>query len=163
MWRWDGAQWVPAYAGPPPAPRRRSNSWIWWVAGGCALLLLLAVAGVLVGGVTLVRTFQGGGFSCLPSDFPSYPGGTVAVEHTYTGPAVAPGDSKSCLMSVDTNDNMPKVESFYTEKLSRGDRKLISHTLGEMRFQRGSRPASVGLGRRPRHGRQRESTIQYAS
>jgi hypothetical protein len=163
MWRWDGAQWVPAYAGPPPAARRRSNSWIWWVAGGCALLLLVAVAGVLVGGVTLVRTFQGGGFSCLPSDFPSYPGATVASEHTYTGPAVAPGDSKSCLMSVDTNDNMPKVESFYAEKLSSGDWKVIAHTLGEIRFQRVSRPASVGLVQLQVLGRQTEITIQFDS
>src|SRR5260370_347895 len=143
MWRWAAAQWVPASAGVPRAARRRSNSWIWWVAGGCALLLVVAVAGVLVGGVALVRTFQGGGFSCLPSDFPSYPGATVAAEHTYTGPAVAPGDSKSCVMSVDTNDNMPKVGSFYAEKLSSSDSKGIAHTLGDIRLHSVSRPASV--------------------
>ncbi len=121
------------------------------------------MVGVLVGGVALVRTFQGGGFSCLPSDFPSYPGAAVASEHTYTGPEVAPGDSKSCLMTVDTNDNMPKVESFYAEKLSNGDWKVIAHTLGEIRFQRVSRPASIGLVQLQVIGRQTEITIQFDS
>jgi hypothetical protein len=66
-------------------------------------------------------------------------------------------------MSVDTNDNMPKVESFYAEKLSSGDWKVIAHTLGEIRFQRVSRPASVGLVQLQVLGRQTEITIQLDS
>jgi hypothetical protein len=147
MWRWDGARWVattPAAPGPPAA--RRSRVWIWWVAGGCALVLVLAVVGGAIGIASLVNTFQHGGLTCLPSDFPKYPGATVINENTYVGTGVAPGDSKSCRMTLDSNDDVATVTAFYNQKLNSGDWKVVSYSdaSGRIQFQRASRPLTVG-------------------
>lgn len=141
MWRWDGARWV---AMAPAA--RRSRAWIWWVAGGCGLLLVLAVVGGAAGIVSLVNSFQHGGFTCLPSDFPSYPGVTVVNENTYYGTGVAPGDTKSCRMTLDSNDTVATVTAFYKEKLDSGDWKVVSFSdsTGQIQFLRVSRPQTVG-------------------
>lgn len=147
MWRWDGTQWVATTGGAARAPAtRRSMVWIWWVAGGCALVLVLAVVGGAVGIVSLVNSFQHGGLTCLPSDFPGYPGTTVVNEHTYYGTGVAPGDSKSCQMTLVSNDDVATVTAFYDEKLSSGDWKVVTFNAssGQIHFQRVSRPLTVG-------------------
>jgi hypothetical protein len=147
MWRWDGTQWVATTAGAARAPAtRRSMAWIWWVAGGCALLLVLAVVGGAVGLVSLVNTFQHGGLTCLPSDFPKYPGTSVVSENTFIGTGVAPGDTKSCRMTLDSSDNVATVTAFYNEKLSTGDWKVVTFndSSGQIQFQRVSRPLTVG-------------------
>jgi hypothetical protein len=131
----------------PGAPAtRRSRSWIWWVAGGCALLLVLAIVGGAIGIASLVNSFQHGGLTCLPSDFPQYSGATVVNEQTFYGTGVAPGDSKSCRMTVDSNDNVATVTAFYRDKLSGGDWKVVSYNdaSGQIQFQRVSRPLTVG-------------------
>lgn len=165
MWRWDGTQWVPAFAGAPPAARHGSRAWIWWLAGGCALLLVLGLVGAVVGGVALYGSFQRGAFSCLPSDFPNYPGATVTSENTNTGTAVAPGDSKSCLMVLHSNDDIATVASFYNEKLSSGDWKVTAFvsTYGQIRFHRVSSEATVGLVQVQARGQQTVITIQLDS
>jgi hypothetical protein len=145
-WRWDGWQWVPVApqgAVRPPPPRR---TWIWWVAGGCALLLILAVIGGTVGAVGLAKRFQQGGFACLPSDFPSYPGATVTRENTYVGTGVAPGDTKECQETLESNDEMTTVTDFYTSHLDTGDWRIISNDSrnGVISFQRRSRVQTVG-------------------
>src|SRR5260370_40138970 len=102
MWRWDGARWVPTTA--PGAPRR-SREWIWCLAGGGAVLLVLGLVGAGVGAYNLFSSFQHGGFTCLPSDLPGYPGATVASEQTYVGTNVQPCDSKACRVILDSNDD----------------------------------------------------------
>jgi hypothetical protein len=147
MWRWDGTQWVATAAGPAAMPAtRRSRAWIWWVAGGCALVLVLAVVGGAIGIASLVNSFQHGGLTCLPADFPNYPGSSVVNEKTYYGTGVAPGDSKSCQMTLDSNDNVATVTEFYNEKLSSGDWKVVgfNSSSGQIHFQRVSRPLTVG-------------------
>ena len=143
-WRWDGAQWVAATSGTPSA--RRSKVWIWWVAGGCALVLVLAVVVGAIGITSLVNSFQHGGLTCLPSDFPSYSGATVINEHTFYGTGVAPGDTQSCQMTLDSNDNVATVTAFYNEKLGSGDWKVVTfnQSTGQIQFQRASRPLTVG-------------------
>jgi hypothetical protein len=147
MWRWDGVRWVlasaPAY---PQAARRSSHTWIWWVAGGCAVLLVIGLVGAGVGVYNLVNSFQHGGFSCLPSDFPSYPGATVASENTYVGTGLTPGDSKRCRMILESNDDSTTVSAFYNEKLSSGDWKVTAYvaSIGQIQFQRVSRPQTIG-------------------
>ena len=83
MWRWDGRQWI--LAGAPGERPRTSRRWLWWVAAGCSVLILLGLVGAVAGGKALFDRFQHGGFACLPSDFPRYPGATVSSESTYTG------------------------------------------------------------------------------
>ncbi len=164
MWRWDGVRWVPAAAYPPSAPRR-SHTWIWWVAGGCAVLLVLGLVGVGVGVYNLVNSFQHGGFACLPSDFPNYPGATVITENTYVGTAVAPGDSKRCSMVLKSTDDPATVTAFYQDKLNGGDWKVTAYiaSIGQIQFQRVSRQQSVGVVELLGRGQQTEIHIQLDS
>lgn len=148
MWRWDGAQWVATAPSAAAAPAvRRSKAWIWWVAGGCAVVLVLAVIGGAIGIVSLVNSFQHGGLTCLPSDFPGYPGTTVVSENTTIGSGAAPGDSKLCRMTLASNDSVATVTAFYNEKLNSGDWKVVNFndSSGEIQFQRASRPLTVGI------------------
>jgi hypothetical protein len=147
MWRWDGARWIAATTGAVGAPTtRRSKPWIWWVAGGCALVLVLAIVGGAIGIASLVNSFQHGGLTCLPSDFPKYPGTTVVNEQTFYGGGVAPGDSKSCRMTLDSSDNVATVTAYFRDKLNSGDWKVASYSdsSGQIQFQRVSRPLTVG-------------------
>lgn len=148
MWRWDGVRWVAVNAGPyPQAAPPRSRTWIWWVAGGCAVLLVLGLVGAGVGAYNLVNSFQHGGFACLPSDFPNYPGATVASENTYVGTGVPAGDSKRCTMVLESNDDSTTVIAFYNDKLNSGDWKVTAYiaSSGQIQFHRASRPLTVGV------------------
>src|SRR6202162_5402623 len=128
MSRWDGTKWVPTTAGAASSPvARRSRVWIWWVAGGCALLLVLAVVGGAIGITSLVNSFQHGGLTCLPSDFPKYPGTTVVNEQTFYGGGVAPGDSKSCRMTLDSSDNVATVTAYFRDNLNGGDWNVVPY------------------------------------
>ena len=147
MWRWDGTQWVPVGATPgQPMPPRRSNRWVWWLAGGCALLLVIGAIGAGAAIFGLIRNFQGGGFSCLPSDFPSYPGATVSSEVSNLGTGFAPGDHKECRMVLESNDDVNTVTSYYVQHLGSGN-WTITHSdvaSGVISFQLRSRPQTVG-------------------
>jgi len=148
MWRWDGRQWAPATPqAPPPGRPRPRRTWIWWVAGGCALLLILGVVGAVIGGVALLNRVQHADFSCLPSDFPSYPSAALTGERTYIGTGLAPGDTHDCTESLSSDDNVPTVADFYTSRLSTGDWKITSNDAanGTIRFARLSRPQTVGV------------------
>jgi hypothetical protein len=109
-------------------------------------VLVLAIVGGAIGIASLVNSFQHGGLSCLPSDFPSYSGATVVNENTFYGTGVAPGDTKSCRMTLDSNDDVATVTAFYKEKLGSGDWKVVSFndSTGQIQFQRVSRPLTVG-------------------
>jgi hypothetical protein len=147
MWRWDGARWQPTgLPGGPPNPRRRSHAWVWWVAGGCALLLLVGIGGVVALTVHFANAFQHGSFSCLPGDFPSYPGATVTNEYTYVGTNVAPGDTHECQITLQSQDDVATVTSYYAAHLSSGDWTITSNDSanGTINFSRPSRPATVG-------------------
>lgn len=107
---------------------------------------MLGAAGI-VGIVSLANTFQRGGFSCLPSDFPSYPGASVGSQRTYVGTGVAPGDTRSCAITLQSNDDVATVTAFYSEKLGSGDWKVTNfdRSSGQIKFQRISRPLTVGI------------------
>jgi predicted component of type VI protein secretion system len=109
-------------------------------------VLVLAIVGGAIGIASLVNSFQHGGLTCLPSDFPQYSGARVVNEQTFFGTGVAPGDSKSCRMTVDSNDNVATVTAYYRDKLSGGDWKVVSYNdaSGQIQFQRVSRPLTVG-------------------
>ena len=166
MWRWDGQNWVPTSAqNQPPIAPKGSRRWIWWVAGGCALLLVLAIGGAVIGGAALVNSFVHGGLTCLPSDFPAYPSASVMRENTYVGTNVAPGDSRDCQMTLESNDNVASVTDFYTSRLSSGDWTIVSNdkSTGEIRFRRTSRPASVGIIALLGRGQHTEIQIRFDS
>lgn len=101
----------------------------------------------MIGGVSLVNKFQQGVFSCLPSDFPKYPGARVINQRTWYGTGVPPGDTKECQTTLSSNDEVATVAAFYSGELSSGDWTIVSadKSVGEIRFRRTSRPASVGV------------------
>jgi hypothetical protein len=149
-WRWDGQQWVLAASAapqsPPPPP---SRAWIAWLVGGCAVLLLMGAVPIGFAVYGAVKSLQGHGmnaFTCLPPDFPAYPGTFISGESTHFGTNVAPGDSVSCQVTFQSNDNISTVTSFYVRQLDTGDWTIASSdpATGEIRIRRKSRPATVG-------------------
>jgi hypothetical protein len=167
MWRWDGVQWVPLMGQPTvqPVARPRTRPWIWWLAGGCALLLVIGLVGAGFGVYSLVNSFKGASFACLPADFPSYPGATVASEVTSFGTGVAPGDSKSCRMVLESTDGSVTVTAFYDDNLRTGDWIVIADlpSNGQIQFQRASRPQAGGVVQLLAKGQQTEIRIQFDS
>jgi hypothetical protein len=101
-----------------PAPRRISP-W-WWVAGGCAALLVLTiVAGVLVFSLSwnaIQQRAKNGGFSCLPSDLPGYPGARFDGESFGLNENATPGNF--CEMKYRTSDSADTVLSTYPTRLN---------------------------------------------
>jgi hypothetical protein len=166
LWRWDGTQWVPAAPGTsslPPA--RRSRGWIWWLVGGCGVLLVLGVIGGGFGIYSLVNRFQSGGFSCLPSDFPSYPGASVVSENTKVGAGFSTGDNGRCTMVLNSNDSAATVTTYYEQQLGSGDWTIVSSDTasGVLSFQRKSRPQTVGTVTLLGRGQHSEIDIQLDS
>jgi hypothetical protein len=127
-------------------PRQSNLRWLWFVAGGCALLLLIGAAGAVVGGLALVKKFQQGGFACLPSDFPSYPGATITFEKTYVGTGLPAGDTSQCQQTLDSNDDVATVTEYYAGRLDTDDWRITSNdtTNGVIKFARRSRPQTAG-------------------
>ena len=130
----------------PLPPPRRSQGWIWWVVGGCAILLVLGAVGAGFGIYGLVTRFQSGAFSCLPSDFPKYPGASVVSENTSAAGDLSPGDSTQCTMILRSGDSVDAVSAFYQQNLNTGDWTIPpSHPPGDTyAFARKSRPETVG-------------------
>ena len=121
-------------------PTRRSRAWIGWVAAGCAVLIVLAVIGAGFGAYSLVKRFQNGDFNCLPNDFPSYPGVTISGEN------VNFGQTKHCSITLESNDSVAAVTSFYQQDLNTGDWTITSSdpANGAFQFQLRSRPQTAG-------------------
>jgi hypothetical protein len=167
MWRWDGVRWVPLIAQPTgqSVARPRTRPWIWWLAGGCALLLVIGVVGAGFGIYSIVHSISSATFVCLPADFPGYPQAHVSSEFTYVGTAVAPGDSKSCRVVLESADDAATVTAFYDDKLRTGDWTVIADlpSHGQIQFQRVSRPQSFGVVDLLAMGQQTEIRIQFDS
>ncbi|HSS59843.1 MAG TPA: hypothetical protein VLK30_00105 [Candidatus Limnocylindrales bacterium] len=107
--------------------------WLWWLIGGVTFFFVMAAVGGVWGIVSLVHGFQNGAFSCLPSDFPRYPGSTVSAETTTTA-----GNRRECRMSFESGDAVTTVGPYYEAKLKSGDWTLISvdYTSGTIKFSR---------------------------
>ena len=123
------------------------------------MLLVLGVIGAGFGLSALVKQFQNGGFNCLPSDFPSYPGATVSSENTFFG------TSKRCTIVLESDDGVAAVTAFYRQQLDTGDWTITSSdpASGEFSFRLRSRAQTFGtislLGR----GQHTEIEIQLNS
>lgn len=146
MWRWDGTQWVPTSALGAQPVRRARRAWIWWLAGGCLVLVVVGIVGVAFTVANLVNAVKRGAYSCLPSDFPTYPGASVTGDYTYYGTNVAPGDTHECQMGFTSQDDATTVTAFYKSRLSSGSWTIISNDTanGRIAFRSSSRAATVG-------------------
>jgi hypothetical protein len=93
------------------------------VAGGCAFSLVVAIALGAFAAVTYYQRLQHGGFNCLPSDFPTYPGSTYGG-FSYELNGSTPGNS--CQMVFESSHGPDAVYTFYTGKLTSGDWQVVS-------------------------------------
>jgi len=93
------------------------------VAGGCGLVAVVVIAGGVFGAITLVSRLQHGGFNCLPSDFPRYPGATYS---TYSFELNGPTPGNSCHMVFKSNSSTSAVLDFYQSKLDTGGWQVTS-------------------------------------
>lgn len=120
---------------------RQSRRWLWWLGGGLALLLVMTIAGGVWGVTTLVHRFQSGGLTCLPSDFPRYPGtATMSL-------AVSVESSpKRCEATFESQDPVTTVEPYYESHLNSGDWAVgsVSHEAGTITFSRRSKATVTG-------------------
>jgi len=143
-WRWDGTRWVPSgqlgYQ-----PRRGSLRWSWLVAGGCVWLLVVSVM-LAVLAVHAAQVVKSSYTSCLPHDFPAYPGAHLRSNFDSVGFGVPEGDSHACHQTLESSDSVAKVDEFYASHLDSGDWKLVHNFApdGPIVFQRISRPLTSG-------------------
>ena len=131
MWRWNGTQWVPAE--PQPSVRRRSSALV-WVLAGCATVLVLATVGIGFGVYSYVHGFLSGSRTCLPSDFPRYPG-AVPREWTFDLNGTYPGNT--CHFVFESNDDVETITAFYESKLNSGNSRVTTSgkPAGQISFQ----------------------------
>src|SRR6266513_1228891 len=128
--------------GSPPAgwsnlPRRRS--WRPRLPAGWPFLLVAAVAGL--GALILLVPRIGTPFdsSCVPGDFPRYPGLQVQEQYHDQGHSV---DQCNVVWKADA-DGSP-VTAFYTRELQRGDWALAQSGTNPLLFRRQSDPTTSG-------------------
>ena len=147
-----------------PAPQR-SRNWIWWLVGGCGLLIVIGAIGAGFGVYSLVTKFQHGDFSCLPPDFPTYPGAAVVSQNTKVGAGMSPGDGTRCTIVLNSNDDVATVTGFYQSHLNDGDWTVVSSDAanGVIDFLRKSRPQTVGTVTLLGRGQHSEIDIQLDS
>jgi len=128
-------------------------------------LLVLGAVGAGFGVYSLVTRFQHGGFSCLPSDFPTYPGASAVNENAQIGNEFSPGDNNRCNMAFDSNDDVATVTTFYQAQLNSGDWTIVStdSVNGVINFQLKSRPETVGTVTLLGRGQHSEIGIQLDS
>ena len=103
-----------------------------WVAG-CSIVLVLTVVGIGYVVHSLANGFRYGSFTCLPSDFPRYPGATFAGQLYQIG-GTHPGNT--CHIVFESNDDVETVTAFYQSKLNSGDWVTSSgNPAGQVSFQ----------------------------
>ena len=142
--KWDGTKWVPAPLGPLPrfAPFYRGP---WWIAVGCIVLMFITVGAMVFAIKTVVDLAESGNSSCLPSDFPAYPGARLNISSTYIGTGLPTGDSKRCTVTLESADDVSTVTDWYSSHLNKGDwRSTPDAGNGTINFRRDSRPQTVG-------------------
>ena len=136
MWRWDGRVWTPI---PPAGGQIRAQGPALPVRR-IVLLALVSAGGVLAIIIALASQIQIGASTCLPPDFPTYPGASTSSEFAFKG------NPPDCVMVLHTNASQLTAVQFYESVLNTGDWKVasVSATTGTMTFNRRSRPQTAG-------------------
>jgi hypothetical protein len=87
------------------------------VLAGCSTVVVLTAAGAGYGIYSFVQGVKNGSNTCLPSDFPRYPGAKYA-SFTFDLNVTYPGNT--CHSVFESNDDVVKVTAFYRSKLNTG-------------------------------------------
>ncbi len=114
-----------------------------WLLAGCLTVLLLTAAGVGFAIYSRVQGFLHGTYTCVPSDFPRYPGSAYA-EQTYELNGAYPGST--CHVVLESNDDVATVTAFYESKLNTGAWQVNSSATqgGKITFQPAKSAAPFG-------------------
>jgi hypothetical protein len=88
-----------------------------WVLAGCSTVVVLTAVGVGYGIYSFVQSVKNGSNTCLPSDFPRYPGAAYA-RFTYELNGAYPGNT--CHAVFESNDDVAPVTAFYQSRLNTG-------------------------------------------
>jgi hypothetical protein len=83
----------------------------------CSTLVVLTAVGVGYGIYSIVQGVKNGFTTCLPSDFPRYPGATYAG-FTFELNGAYPGNT--CHAVFESNDDIATITAFYQSKLNTG-------------------------------------------
>jgi hypothetical protein len=94
-----------------------------WVLAGCSTVVVLTAAGVGYGIYSFVQGVKHGSITCLPSDFPRYPG-AVYARFSYDLNGAYPGNT--CDAVFESNDDVAAVTAFYQSKLNTGAWQVTS-------------------------------------
>ncbi len=136
MWRWDGQAWtpMPASTGRPQPPSSAAR------ARGIVVLALLCVAGLVAIIVSVVSQYQIGASTCLPRDFPTYPGASSSIDVAYTG------STPDCFMELHMKDPETTIAQFYESQLNAGDWRTnsVNGSTGKITFERRSKSQTSG-------------------
>lgn len=107
-WRWDGTRWVQS--------KRTSRRRFWLLAtAGCLTLVVLTVAGLGFWAYSLFQGIKNGTVSCLPSNFPRYPGSTLGPWSYDLNESHG-----TCQAALESKDDVVTVASYYQGNLNAG-------------------------------------------
>jgi hypothetical protein len=114
-----------------------------WVLAGCLTVVVLAAVGVGYGIYSVVQGFKNGSLTCLPSNFPRYPG-AVYAGFSYDLNGAYPGNT--CHSVFESNDDVAAVTAFYQSKLNTGAWQVTSsdNQAGSVIFQPAKSAAPFG-------------------
>jgi hypothetical protein len=114
-----------------------------WVLAGCSTVVVLTAVGAGYGIYSFVQGVKHGSNTCLPSDFPRYPGATYA-RFTFDLNGAYPGNT--CQAVFESNDDVATVTAFYQSKLNTGAWQvtLISNQADSVTFQPAKSAAPFG-------------------
>jgi hypothetical protein len=135
LWRWDGQAWMPTGAATGPTQVSRSAR-----ARGIVFVAVLCAVGFIAIVVALASQVHIGAGSCVPADFPTYPGASVSSEIATTG------DTPDCFMVLRTTDSQLTAVQFYRSRLDTGDWRVtaVSSSTGTVTFERTSTSQTAG-------------------
>jgi hypothetical protein len=111
------------------------------------LFLVMSSIGAVWLLTSLVHSLQSADATCLPTDFPRYPGATIAAESfEMFGPNIAPGDTRKCVVGYQTSDDQATVTDYFASRLEVGDWRVTAtnRDAGQIKFRRISKPSIVG-------------------
>ena len=110
----------------------------------------------------MLNRLKNGGFSCVPSNFPSYPNTSIGGE-SYALNAPTPGNT--CRMVYESNDGATAVLDFYENRLSTGDWQVTSSdpTNGDITFRNVKKAKTKGSVHIAAQGNRTEITVQLYS
>jgi hypothetical protein len=114
------------------------------VLTGCSTVAVLTAAGVGYGIYSFVQDVRHGTATCLPSDFPRYPGATYAG---FTFGLNGAYPENTCQAVFEANDDVATVTVFYRSKLNTGDWQVtpIGTQVDTVFFQPAKSDAPFGM------------------